>query len=340
MNLLKNSVMFLEKTKSDQTSNIGKIKFLREKRVEDKIIQKAFEKIYPDIDIKQLMQYTDSFPSRSHNPYTESTKRWGLGTLGLLSLISGAISYLGAWTSRESELESSRCAHILELEQYRLTFEFKQEKMSLERQKEKRQVEEVIKLLSSQNENIKQTINALQDSFKLLQFESNVAVRKKSAPVINDMLTNNVIPKPKWMYEKLTKIHKKTTSVGVKIEKFKPILELFKEQKLTKIFNRIKILQTQNKKENFSRTINVMLLYIKNILENPSELCYRGLNVSNKYYQKTILSPGAEEVLEAIGFEKNNGKLILPLYEKGSNESLTQLDVLNETRTRLEDIHR
>jgi len=316
MNLLENSISFLEKTKSDQTSNIGKIRFLREKKVEDKIIQKAFEKIYPELDIKQLMQYTDSFPSRKRDSYTGSKKNWGLGTLGFLSIISGAIAYLGAWSSRESELESSRCAHTLELEQYRLTFELKQEKINLERQKEKKQVQDIVKLLSSQSENIRRTMNVLQDSFKLLQFKSDVTGRKRSASVISDILSSNTFSKPHWMYEKLTKNQKKTTFVKPKNAKSKSILKLYKEQKISEIFNEIKNLQTQNKEENFSRTISIMLLYIRNILENPYELRYRGLNVSNERYKETVFALGAERILKVIGFEKSDGKFILPLYEK------------------------
>jgi len=330
--------MFLEKTKDDQTSSIAKIRFLREKKVEDKIIMKAFEKIYPEQNVKQLMQYTDSFPKKKYKTHTKTTKNWGLGTLGFLSLICGAIAYLGAWSSRESELESSRCAHTLELEQYRLTFELKQEKINLERQKERKQIQDIVKLLNNQSENIRRTMNVLQDSFKLLQFESDLGTSKKSAPVINDILSKNTFSKPHWMYEKISKNEKRTDYRKNKNENFKPIIELHKEKKLSEIFNKIKILQIQNKKENFSKMVSTILLYVKNIIENPQELRYRGLNVSNERYKKTILVLGAEEILKAIGFEKNDEKFVLPIFEKGSNEFITQLNILTGTKAKLEEI--
>merc|ERR1711924_413245 len=98
-------------------------------------------------------------------------------------------------------------------------------------------------------------------------------------------------------------------------------------------------LRSQSKEENFIKTVSIMLLYLKNIGENPSELRYRGLNVSNERYQKTVLIlPVAEKVLKAIGFEKNKEKLILPLYDEKSHEFLTQIDILNETKSKLQDI--
>lgn len=339
MNILENSILFLEKTKLDQTSNIGKIRFLREKNVDEKIIQKAFEKIFPEINIKQLMQYTDSFPNKETYSYVDSTKNWGLGTIGFLSVISGVITYLGAWSSRESELESSRCAHTLELEQYRLTIELKQEKIKNEREKEKKQVQDIVKLLSKQSEDVRRTMNVLQDSLKILQFASDDTSGKNSAPVINHMLSNDNVSKPPWMYEKIKKTKKKKTLKIRENKTFKSILETYKEEKLKEINKNIKFLANQSKKENFLRTVSIMLLYLKNIRENPNELRYRGLNTSNERYRKTVfILPGAEQVLKAVGFEKNKEKLILPLYDEESHEFLTQIDILNETKSKLENM--
>jgi hypothetical protein len=69
-------------------------------------------------------------------------------------------------------------------------------------------------------------MNVPQGSFKPLQLKSDVAGRKKSAPVISDMLSSNAFSKPHWMYEKITKNDRKNNFIKVKNEKLNRIIIL------------------------------------------------------------------------------------------------------------------
>lgn len=79
------------------------------------------------------------------------------------------------------------------------------------------------------------------------------------------------------------------------------------------------------------KCLKILILYLKNIVANPTEEKYRKINMDNKVY-KTKIKPfiGAKILLLAVGFAPNDGNSALILAEDAD------MDVLKQTKEKLE----
>lgn len=61
------------------------------------------------------MQFDDAFPepkgAPSQNSNTTQSDGWGAMAVGMISMVTGALAYLGAYTSRENEIMQLKSEH-------------------------------------------------------------------------------------------------------------------------------------------------------------------------------------------------------------------------------------
>ena len=79
------------------------------------------------------------------------------------------------------------------------------------------------------------------------------------------------------------------------------------------------------------KCLKILILYLKNIVANPTEEKYQKINMDNKVY-KTKIKPfvGAKVLLLAVGFAPNDDNSALILAEDADR------DVLKQTKEKLE----
>jgi len=178
-------------------------------------IREAFSQVYPDVNINEIMELTDSYPDTRHVNRTNDDESWGLGAIGLLSLVTGAIAYFTGYSTRESALEKQRQEHEQKLHEIQQDLEEEKEKINREREEEREEVKRLVEMLGKQSTDVRQLLDTVQQTLAVLQSQgskSQGAGPLNSSSPITNLLSKNLTDnsKPAWFTS--GKIRKKWSS--------------------------------------------------------------------------------------------------------------------------------
>merc|ERR1739848_575117 len=112
--------------------------------------------------------------------------------------MTSALAYLGAWSNRECDIITLRKHYNEEIVK-------KENTMLYEREKDKKHFKDIVGLLNKQSEDLRNTLELLQETLKLVQNNKNEIIGKSSAPVIDTLLeTESYSSKPSWLKKNIS----------------------------------------------------------------------------------------------------------------------------------------
>jgi len=355
---LKSAQTFLREVADAKTSAARKVKFLREQKISDDLILEAFKSIHPNVQIEEIMSFDDAFPDPVvYSPSSSSGSQdggWGPAAVGIFSVFTGALAYLGAYTVRESEMTELRSKHEEELAAARMQIDEEIQKLRDERDDDREQITTLVNSLAEQSKDVRKTLETLQESLALIQAGVRSQPKVHASPEKtmsritslidkkSDAPEKPSIPKPSWFNEPIkepaaAKKEATTQTDEIKEEDGAPSFDL--DTQLSALRKAMTAFQERRKSSTFSKSISTLQFYCTKILGDPTNQTFRAINKDNKRFRDYVqFAEGATDILNALGFTLKRNKLVLYLYEEDCTPYSEQLELVQEAQTLLKKL--
>jgi len=358
---LNSAQTFLRKVANAKTSNARKIKFLREKNISDGIILQAFKSIHPSVQIEEIMQFDDAFPdpkTQSQNSNTAQSDGWGAVAVGMVSMVTGALAYLGAYTSRENEIIQLKTEHEQALLDARGKIQEEIDKLREERDSDREQIMSLVKILGEQSTDVRKTLETLQESLSLIQAGVRSEPKHRSPEKTVSRITSLIDKKkddatenkskaemPSWFNNPIEappenkKESKKEAMTQTDKADDSEIPSFDFEKQMSALQEAMKTFQRERSPQKFSKSVSTIQFYCTKILGDPTNQAFRAISKDNRRYKDYVqFVEGAPDILEALGFALKRNKLVLYLYEEDSTPYVEQLELVQEAQMLLKKL--